>query len=73
MMTESSKGMKDAGTSNVGDVSRKPSQCVQVTTPYAGHVVEFTFRSHYSAYGLFSDTAQRSASLSYSGKNNVKF
>ena len=58
MTAENSKGMKDVGTSNVSHVSRKPLQCIQVTTPYAGHVVEVTFRSHYNAYDLFSNTTR---------------
>ena len=53
-MTEKRKRMKDVSTSNVSHVSRKPLHCMQVTTLYAGHVVEVTFRSHYNAYDLFS-------------------
>ena len=37
------KGMKDTGTSNVSHVSRKPLQCIDVTTPIVGHVVEVMF------------------------------
>ena len=71
MMTENSKGMKDIETSNVSHVSRKPLQYIHITTPYAGHVVEVTFRSHYNAYDLFSNTVQLSSSLFNGGENNV--
>ena len=73
MTTKNSKGMKDVGTSNVSHVSRDHLQCIQVTTPYAGHVVEVTFRSHYNAYDLFSDTTRLSSSLFNGGENNVIF
>ena len=63
--------MKDAGTSNLSHVSRKPLHHIQVTSPYAGHVVEVTFRSHYNAYDLFSNTARVSSSLFNNGENNV--
>ena len=43
MTAENWKGMKDLGTSNVGHVSRKPLQCIDVTTPVASHIVEVTF------------------------------
>ena len=49
-------------------VSRKPSQCTQVPAPYTGHVVEVTFRSHYNAYDLFSNTTRLSSSLFNGGK-----
>ena len=49
-------------------VSRKPLQCIQVTAPYAGHIVEVTFRSHYNPYHLFSDTTRLSSSLFNGGK-----
>ena len=39
------KGMKEAGTSNVSHVSRKPLQCIAATTPVTGHVVEVKFSS----------------------------
>ena len=67
-MTEKSKGMNDLSASNVSHVSRKPLQCIHVTTPYAGHVVKVTFRSHYNAYDLLSDTIRLSSSLSIVGK-----
>ena len=67
MMTENNKGMKDVGTSNVSHVSRKPLQCIQVAAPYAGHAVEVTFRSHYNAYDLFSNTSRHSSSPSVVG------
>ena len=73
MTTENSKGMKDVGTSNVSHVSRNPLQCIQVTTPYTGHVVEVTFPSHYNAYDLFSNTTQLSSSVFNGGENNVIF
>ena len=56
MTKESSKGMKDLSASNVSHVSRKLSQCIHITTPYAGHVVEVTFQNHYNAYDMFSNT-----------------
>ena len=43
MMAENSKGMKDYVALNVSHVSRKPLHYTDVTTPYAGHVVEVTF------------------------------
>ena len=63
MTTENNKGMKDVKTSNVSHVSRNLLQCMQVTTPYAGHVVEITFRSRYNAYDLLSDTTRLSSSF----------
>ena len=42
--------MKDAGSLNVSHVSRKPLECIDVTTPVVGHVVEVTFSNHYNAY-----------------------
>ena len=33
MTAEDRKGMKDAGSSNVSHVPRKPLQCIDVTTP----------------------------------------
>ena len=67
MTIENSEGMNDICTSSVSHVSRKPLQCIQVTTPYAGHVVEVTFRSHYGAYDLFSNITRLSSSLFSSG------
>ena len=43
MAKENSKGMKDLSASNVSHVSRKPLQCIHITTPYAVHVVGVTF------------------------------
>ena len=63
MTTEDRKGMKHAGTSNVSHVSRKPLQCIDVTTPVASQVVEVTFRNHYNVYDLFSNTTRLSFSL----------
>ena len=62
-MTKNSKALKDVGTSNVSHVSRKPLQCVHIITPYAGYIVEVTFRSHYYAYGLFANTTRLSSGL----------
>ena len=73
MTTENSQGMKDIGTSNVSQVSKKPLQWIQITTPYAGHVVEVTLRSHYSAYDPFFNTTRLSSSLFNGGENNVIF
>ena len=65
--------MKDVGTSKVSHVSRKPLQCIHITTPYAGHVVDVTFENHYNVYNLFANTTLVSSSLFNSGENNVKF
>ena len=73
MTTENSKGKKDASASNVSHVSRKPLQCIHITTPYAGHIVEVTSRNHSNAYDLFSNTTRLSSSLFSSGENNVTF
>ena len=40
MTAEDSKGMEDAGSSNISHVSRKPLQCIDVTAPVISHVVE---------------------------------
>ena len=45
MTAEIKKGMKDVGTLSVSDVSRKPLQCIDVTTPVAGHVVRSRFET----------------------------
>ena len=37
MTTENREGMKDASTLNVIHISRKPLQCIDVTTPLVGH------------------------------------
>ena len=55
MMKENSKGMKDLSASNGSHVSRKSLQCMHITTPYAGHIVEVTFRNHFNAYDTFSN------------------
>ena len=68
MIAENSEGIKDASASNVSHVSRKPLQCIHVTTPYASHVVEITFRNHCNAYDLFSDTIRLSSVFSIVGK-----
>ena len=73
MTTENSEGMKVASTSNVSYVSRKPLQCLLVTTPYADHAVKVTFLSHFNAYDLFSNTTRLSSSLFNSGENDVIF
>ena len=68
MTKENSKGMKDLSASNVSHVSRKPLQCIHITTPYAGHVVEVTFGNHYNAFGMFSDRTRLSSSLFSGGE-----
>ena len=71
MVTENSKGMKDASALlvKVIHVSRTPLQCIQyVTTPYAGHVVEVTSRNHCNSYDLFSNTTRLSSSHFNSGE-----
>ena len=70
---EYSKGMKDLSASNVSHVSRKPLQCIYITTPYAGHVVEVTFRNHYNAYVMFSDRTWLSSNLFNRRESNVIF
>ena len=73
MTKENSKGMKDVGTSEVSHIARKPLQCIRIATPYAGKVVKVTFRNHYNAYDMFSNTTQLSSSLFSGGENNVIF
>ena len=73
MTKEDSKGMKDLSASNVSHVSRKPLQCIHITTPYTGHVVEVTFRNHYNAYDMFSNRTRLSSSLFRRGESNVIF
>ena len=65
--------MKDASTSKVGHVSRKPLQCIRIKPPYVGYAVEVTLRSHYNVYDLFSDTTRLSSSLFSSRENSVIF
>ena len=71
MTKENSKGMRDLNASNVSHVSRKLARCIHITTPYAGHVVEVTFRNHYNAYDIFSNRTWLSSSFSIEGKVNV--
>ena len=52
MTKENSKGVKDLSAPNVSHISRKVLQCIHITTPDAGHVVEFTFRNHSNAYDM---------------------
>ena len=73
MKKENSKGMKNLSASNVSHVSRKPLQYIHITTPYAGHVVELKFRSHYNAYDMFSNRTRLSSSLFIGGESNVIF
>ena len=73
MMKENSKGMKGLCASKVSHVSRKPLQCIHITTPYAGDVVEVTFRNHYNAYDMFSDRTWLSSSLFNRRESNVIF
>ena len=68
MKKENSKGMKDLSASNVSHVSRKPLQYIDITTSYAGHVVEVTFRNNYNAYDMFSNKTRPSSSLFMEGK-----
>ena len=68
MTKENNKGTKDLSASNV-----KPSQCIHITTPYAGHVVEVPFRNHYNAYDMFSNGTRFSSSLFSGGESNVIF
>ena len=73
MTKENSKEMKELGASNVSHISRKPLQCIHITTPYEGLVVEGMFRDHCNVFDLFSDTTRLSFSLFDSGENNVIF
>ena len=68
MTKENSKEMKDLSASNVRHVSRKPLRCIHITTPYAGHIVEVTFRNHYNAYDMFSNRTRLSFNLFSGGK-----
>ena len=45
----------------------------RITTPYAGHVVEVTLRSHYNTYGVFTNMTRFISSLFSGGENNVLF
>ena len=62
-MKGNSKGMRDLSASNVSHVSRKALLCIHITTPYAGHLVEVTFRNHYNAYDMLSNRTWFSSSL----------
>ena len=73
MRKENTKGMKYLSASNVSHVSRKSLQCVHITTPYAGHVVEVTFRNHYNAYDMFSNRTWVSSSLFNTRESNGIF
>ena len=73
MTEEKRKEIKDVRTSKVSQVSRRPLQCIDVSTPVAGHVVEVMFRNHYNAYELLSNTTRLSSSLFNGGKNNSMF
>ena len=73
MMKENSKGMKDLSASNGSHISRKPLQCIHISTPYAGHVVEVTFRNHYNAYDMFSNRTRLSSSLFNRRESDVTF
>ena len=68
MTKENSKEMKDLNASNVSHVLWKPLRCIHITTPYAGHVVEVTFRNHYNANDMFSNRTRLSSSLFNGGK-----
>ena len=70
---ENRKGMKDLSASNASHVSRKPLQSIHITIPYAGHVVEVTFRNHYNAYDMFPNRTRLSSSLFSRGESNVIF
>ena len=71
--TENSKGIKNLSALNVSHVSRKPLQCIHIATPNAGHVVEVTFRNHYSAHDMFSNRTWLSSSLFNKGESDVIF
>ena len=73
MTKENSKGMRDLSASNISHVSRKPLQCIHITTPCAGHVVEVTFRNHYNVCDMFSNRTWLSSSLFNRRKNCVIF
>ena len=73
MTKENSKGMKDLSALNLSHVSRKPLQCIHITTPYAGHVVGVTFRNHYNAYDMLSNRTRLSSSFFNRGESNVIF
>ena len=75
MTKENSKGMKDLSASNVRKVTFQggPLQCIHIIAPYAGHVVEVTFRNHYNAYDMFSNRTWLSSSLFNRKESNVIF
>ena len=70
MTKENSKGMKDLSASNVRKVK---FQCIHIIAPYAGHVVEVTFRNHYNACDMFSKRIWLSSSLFNRKESNVIF
>ena len=59
MTKEDNKGMEDLSASHVSHVSRKPLHWIHITTPYASHVVDVTFRNHYNAYDMFFNGTER--------------
>ena len=70
LMTKgNSKGVRDLSASNV----RKHLLCIHITTLYAGHIVEVTFRNHYNDYDMFSNRTWLSSSLSNRTESNVTF
>ena len=73
MTKENSKGMRDLSASNVSHVSRKSLQCIHITTPYAGDVVEVTFRNYYNGYDMFCNRTWLSSSLCNRRETNVIF
>ena len=68
MTAEDRKRMKDAGSSKVSHIPRKPSQRIDVTTPVITHVVEHTFWNHCNDYDLLSNRTRFSFSLFNGGK-----
>ena len=56
VVTEKSKRMRHASTSDVNHVSRKPLQCINITTPRASQVVES--RSESIAIAMFCSLIQ---------------
>ena len=70
---ENRKVKKSQCLKRISQVSRKPLQCIHITTPYAGHVVEVTFRNNYDAYDMFSNRTKLSSSLFNRGESKVIF
>ena len=73
MTKENIKGMRDLSASNLSHVSRKPLQCIHITTPYAGDIVIVTFRNHDNACDMFSNRTGLSSSLFNRRESNVIF